>query len=75
MELNVYTGCLGVSAIITLLLTIKARAGSGSSAPLPADFKRFQMIFLATYYVSMTADWLQGRDRHVAAVHDSGTLQ
>ena len=60
MEINVYTGCLAVSAIITLLLTIKARSGSGSSAPLPADFKRFQMVFLVTYYVSMTADWLQG---------------
>ena len=60
MELNVYTGCLAVSGIITLLLTIRARSSYGSSAPLPADFKRFQKIFLATYYVSMTADWLQG---------------
>ena len=60
MELNVYTGCLLMSTIITLLLTIKARSGSGGTAPLPADFKRFQMIFLATYYISMTADWLQG---------------
>ena len=48
------------STIITLLLTIKARSGSGGTAPLPADSKRFQMIFLATYYISMTADWLQG---------------
>ena len=60
MELNVYTGCLAVSGIITLLLTIRARSSYGSSAPLPADFKHFQKIFLATYYVSMTADWLQG---------------
>ena len=38
MELSVYSGALAISAVITLLLTIKARAGSGGSVPLPADF-------------------------------------
>ena len=63
MELNVYTGCLIVSALITALLTVRARCSGGSGSggtPLPADFKRFQVLFLATYYVAMTADWLQG---------------
>ena len=59
-ELNVYTGSLAVASVITLLLTIKARAGTGTKAPFSAEFKRFQLLFLVTYYASMTADWLQG---------------
>ena len=46
MQLNQYTGALGICSIITLLITIKARAGSGGTAPLSAAFKRFQLIFL-----------------------------
>lgn len=60
MELNLYTNALAICAVITLLLTIRARSNSGGSAPLSADFKRFQYGFLAVYYVAMTADWLQG---------------
>lgn len=44
---NVYSGSLAVCAVITLLLTIKARAGNSGNAPLPAAFKRFQFIFLS----------------------------
>ena len=46
MQLNQYTGALGICSIITLLITIKARAGSGGTAPLSAAFKRFQLTFL-----------------------------
>jgi len=46
MQLNVYSGSLAICSVITLLLTIKARAGAGGTAPLPAAFKRFQLIFL-----------------------------
>ena len=58
MELNVYTSALAVCSVITLLLTIKARRGSGSTAPLSAAFKRFQFVFLAGAHARAAKDIL-----------------
>lgn len=49
-----------VSFLVTLGLTIKAHQGTESRTPSSVDFKRFQRSFLVVYYISMTADWLQG---------------
>ena len=58
---DTYTSTLAVASVVTLLVTLKARVGAGNTASkAPADFKRFQVIFLGIYYIAMTADWLQG---------------
>ena len=57
---STFASALMVSSLITTLLTIKARAGSGTTAPLSKEFRGFQLSFLTIYYIAMAADWLQG---------------
>ena len=59
VELNMWTCTLAVCGLITALITLKARSSSSSSGSRSLEFKRFQYTYLAIYYISMTADWLQ----------------
>jgi len=58
--MEIFNLAFTISAVLTALATLSARAGSESSAPTTAAFRGFQLTFLVIYYVSMTADWLQG---------------
>ena len=57
---DIFTNTLIVASVVTALVTIKARAGSWSKTSSSPNFKMFQLTFLVIYYISMTADWLQG---------------
>ena len=59
---NVYSAAFGIATVITAIITLLARAGGKSSTKVtaPPEFRRFQISFLAVYYICMTADWLQG---------------
>jgi len=59
--MNVYSAALILCGILTAAVTIASRGKQATSkAPSSPEFRRFQMGFLAVYYIAMTADWLQG---------------
>ena len=58
---SVYGVLLGISTVVTVLLTYFARrASAGSTNETSPSFRKFRNTYLIVFWIAMAGDWLQG---------------